>query len=78
MARRDAAKKDERLHLRMTKALKQKVVAYCQKYNVDMSDLATAFFTRIVQNEERRQKGHKDEHDKAANAHHRSTREHGR
>jgi len=49
-----ATKKDERLNLRINGALKAEVQAYCKARDVDMSDLVTRFFQRIVANERAR------------------------
>lgn len=50
------ARKDDRLSLRVNGRLKRNVQKYCIKHGVDMSDLVTRFFERIVKNEEDREK----------------------
>lgn len=48
--------KDERLHLRVNGEVKKKVQQYCEKYSMDMSDLVTRFFLKIIAKEEERAK----------------------
>jgi antitoxin component of RelBE/YafQ-DinJ toxin-antitoxin module len=46
--------KDDRLNLRISQALKREVQAYCLHHGIDMSELVTRFFQRIVRNERSR------------------------
>lgn len=48
------AKKDDRLNLRVSGELKAEVQAYCAVRGIDMSELVTRFFLRIVANEKAR------------------------
>lgn len=49
-------RKDERLGLRINGKLKRKIQRYCVKHGVDMSDLVTRLFERLVAKEEERSK----------------------
>lgn len=49
-------KKDDRLSLRVNGKLKREVQKYCASRSVDMSELVTRFFERIVANERDRKK----------------------
>ena len=48
--------KDGRVNLRINSELKREVQAYCTTHKIDMSELLTRFFTRIVRNERSRKK----------------------
>jgi antitoxin component of RelBE/YafQ-DinJ toxin-antitoxin module len=48
--------KDDRMHLRINGKLKQDVQAYCVRRGIEVSDLVTRFFQRIVSNEKERRK----------------------
>jgi antitoxin component of RelBE/YafQ-DinJ toxin-antitoxin module len=49
-------RKDDRLSLRVNSKLKKKVQRYCVAHGVDMSDLVTRFFERVVAKEAERRK----------------------
>ena len=50
-------KKDDRLNLRISSGLKQEVQHYCEARGIDVSDLVTRFFLRVVANERTRKGG---------------------
>lgn len=43
--------KDDRLSLRIPSVLKQQVKRYCAVHSIDMSELVTRFFSRLVARE---------------------------
>lgn len=47
-------RKDDRLNLRINRKLKQDVQEYCDRRGIEVSELLTRFFKRIVQNERHR------------------------
>jgi len=49
-------RKDDRINLRINGKLKLDVQRYCDKREIDMSDLVTRFFRRVIHNEETRRK----------------------
>jgi antitoxin component of RelBE/YafQ-DinJ toxin-antitoxin module len=53
---RNHDKKDDRIYLRINKNLKREVQEYCDARSIDMSDLVTRFFTRVVANENARKR----------------------
>lgn len=48
--------KDDRLNLRVNKKLKKQVQKYCGDKGLDMSEVVTRFFERLIQREEERKK----------------------
>lgn len=50
------APKDDRLNLRINKKLKKQVQKYCGDKGLDMSEVVTRFFERLIQREEERKK----------------------
>jgi antitoxin component of RelBE/YafQ-DinJ toxin-antitoxin module len=48
--------KDDRVHLRINSTLKREVQAYCARRGIEMSDLVTRFFVRVVHNDKERLK----------------------
>lgn len=53
-------KKDDRLSLRVNGKLKREVQKYCASRELDISELTTRFFERIVVNEKERKKATPD------------------
>lgn len=49
-------KKDDRLSLRINRRLKKKMQKYCVRHGVDMSEIVTRLFERLVAKEEERRR----------------------
>lgn len=49
-------RKDDRLNLRINRVLKLEIQSYCERRDMDMSDLVTRFFERIARHERARLK----------------------
>lgn len=47
-------KKDDRISLRINRRLKRKMQKYCTRHGVDMSEIVTRVFERLVRKEEER------------------------
>ena len=49
-------KKDDRVYLRINSDLKVQIQAYCDRRGLDLSDLTTRFFTKLVELEKRKKR----------------------
>jgi len=50
------APKDDRISLRINGELKKRVQAYCGSKNLEVSEVVTRFFERLIQREDERKK----------------------